>query len=108
MGQIAQPFGEREQPGKARDGKRGADRGRAHVLDPADIGMVGRGHMVGELLKRRVEQLDRKQQQDHADQREAFPGERREQERERDAERERDQFLAKRGFGFCGGENAVP
>jgi hypothetical protein len=85
----SEPFGERQQPGKARDRERDANGGRAHVLDAANLGMVGRGDVVGELLDRGVEQFDDEQQQDHADERKAFPGERRYEVGERNGQRER-------------------
>ena len=62
-----------------------ADRGRAHVLDAADVGMLRRRDVIGQLLDRGVEQLDRHQQQDHADQRQPLPGFGGDQEGERHA-----------------------
>ena len=42
----------------ARGDQRHADRGRTHVLDPADLQVVVGGQAIGELLDRGVEQLD--------------------------------------------------
>ena len=92
----AQPFGHRGKPGETGDRERDANRGRAHVLDAADVGMMRRRHMVGEFFDCGIEQLDRDQQQNDADQRQPFPAERRHHEGERNGERERDQLLARR------------
>jgi hypothetical protein len=105
---VAQPFGECEQPGEPRDRERHADRRRAHILDPADVGMQRRGYMIGELLDRRIEQLDRHQQQDDADQREPFPGGRRDDEGERQRDRERYQLFAVCLLGFRRRDQSAP
>ena len=108
-GQIEpQPFGNRQQPGEARDGERDADRCGGHVLDTADVRVLRRRDVIGKLLDRGVEQFDDQQQQDHADQRETLPGERRDEEGERNAHRERDQLLAERGFRARGGFEPGP
>ena len=88
--------------------ERDADRGGGHILDPADIRVLRRRHVIGKLLDRGVEQLDASSSRIDADQREALPGERRDEEGERQRYRERDQFLAKRGFGSRGGFEPGP
>src|SRR5438128_1671324 len=50
----AQPFRQRNEPDEAGDHDRDADGGRAHVLDPPDLGILLRVHMVAELLDRGV------------------------------------------------------
>src|SRR3982751_689250 len=70
--------------------------------------MVRGGHVVGKVFDRTVEQLDGDEQQNDANQREALPGERRNEEGERNAERKRDQLLAERGFGSSRGLQPAP
>src|SRR5581483_1231963 len=50
-------FGDGKQPEQRGHQQHDADRGRAHVLDPADLRIVIHGQAVGQLFDRGVEQL---------------------------------------------------
>src|SRR5689334_20795462 len=54
----AEALGERKKPGGARDDQGEPDRGRADVLDPADLRIDLTVDAVGELFDRGVEELD--------------------------------------------------
>src|SRR3954471_6733963 len=103
-----QPLGDSAKPCEPRDGQCDADRRRTHVLDAADIRMMRGGDVIGKSFDRTIEQLDRDEQQNDAYQREALPGERRDEPSERNAERKRDQLFAERGFGSCGNLQPAP
>src|SRR6201995_528629 len=57
-----------KQPEQRRHQQHDADRGRAHVLDPADLRIVVGGEPVGQFLDRGIEQLDHQHQHDSAEQ----------------------------------------
>ncbi len=109
-GRSEQPnaLGQRQEPSQRRDHQRQPDRGRAHVLDAADLRIDLARDPVGELLDRGVEQFDHQQKQHHADEDGPLPGGVGDDEGERHRHDEHHQLLAKRLLAAGGGEEAIP
>src|ERR1700752_1727559 len=103
-----QPFGNCQEPGEPGDPEGDADGGGRHVLDAADFRVLARRDVMGKFLERGVEQFDRHQKQNHADQHEPLPHLGGDDERERHRDDQRKQFLAERLLGLCCGDQPAP
>src|SRR5262249_10100158 len=81
------------EPHRTRRQERKADRGRTHVLDTLDDGIVVAGDTVAQLFDRRVEYLNDQDKNDDADQGETFAHVRRQEKSERDTDDKNDDLL---------------
>ena len=104
----SEAHGERREPDQSAKTQRAENRGRAEILDLADIRMMLARDVVGQLLDRRVQQLDGEHDEERGEHGNIPSEARRDDVAGRQRQRQRDRLLAHGSFGRNAVDNSAP